>query len=127
MAIIKKDRNWDILFDQIVKGNVIPVIGPELVELGDTTSLQKIIDEFAETCGINRGEKTSFSLLVYGPKFNVWAEGAVQSEYVEKNAKQPSNSSIQTVTKRRCPNPHQTIQYTPIRNSIRGYDRTLSF
>lgn len=76
MAIIKKDRNWDILFDQIVKGNVIPVIGPELVELGDTTSLQRIIDEFAETCGIDRGEKTSFSQLVFDPKFKVWAEGA---------------------------------------------------
>ena len=60
MAIIKKDRNWDILFDQIVKGNVIPVIGPELVELGNTTSIQKIIDEFAETCGIKSGEKTTF-------------------------------------------------------------------
>ena len=75
MAIIKKDRNWDILFDQIVKGNVIPVIGHELVELGNTTSMQKIIDEFAVTCGIKSGEKATFSQLVYDPKFKTWAEG----------------------------------------------------
>ena len=38
MAIIKKDRNWDILFDQIVKGNVIPVIGPEPVRVDKSSS-----------------------------------------------------------------------------------------
>ena len=34
----KEEENWKILFDQIVKGNVIPIIGPEMVELGKTTS-----------------------------------------------------------------------------------------
>ena len=38
MVIIKKDRNWDILFDQIVKGNVIPVIGPEPVRVDKSSS-----------------------------------------------------------------------------------------
>lgn len=41
--IRKKDKveeNWNVLFEQIVKGNVIPVIGPELVELGGKTSVQ---------------------------------------------------------------------------------------
>ena len=28
-AINKDEKNWSILFEQIVKGNVIPVIGPE--------------------------------------------------------------------------------------------------
>lgn len=39
----KVEENWNVLFDQIVKGNVIPVIGPELVELGGKTSVQQII------------------------------------------------------------------------------------
>lgn len=37
----KEEENWKILFDQIVKGNVIPIIGPEMVKLGETTSMQK--------------------------------------------------------------------------------------
>lgn len=55
--IKKKDKveeNWNVLFDQIVKGNVIPVIGPELVELGGKTSVQQIIDVFSEACGIEK-------------------------------------------------------------------------
>lgn len=73
--IVVKDKNWDILFEQIVKGNVIPVIGPELVELGDATSLQKIIDEFAEACGIEAGEKTTFSQLVFSKEFKAEFDG----------------------------------------------------
>ena len=38
----KVEENWNVLFDQIVKGNVIPVISPELVELGGETSVQLI-------------------------------------------------------------------------------------
>lgn len=49
------EENWNILFEQIVKGNVIPVIGPEFVELGNVPSTQKIIDAFAESCKIPRG------------------------------------------------------------------------
>lgn len=75
MAIIKKDRNWDVLFDQIVKGNVIPVIGPELVKLGNATSQQTIIDEFAMSCGIGAGEITSFSQLVFDKRFKAEYDG----------------------------------------------------
>lgn len=70
--IKKKDKveeNWNVLFDQIVMGNVIPVIGPELVELGGKTSVQQIIDVFSEACGIECGEKESFSQLVYDDRF----------------------------------------------------------
>ena len=70
--IKKKDKveeNWNVLFEQIVKGNVIPVIGPELVELGGKTSVQKIIDVFSEDCGIECGEKESFSQLIYDGRF----------------------------------------------------------
>lgn len=72
-SLIKKrdkvEENWNVLFDQIVKGNVIPVIGPELVELGGKTSVQQIIDVFSETCGIECGEKETFSQLVYDNRF----------------------------------------------------------
>lgn len=70
--IRKKDKveeNWNVLFEQIVKGNVIPVIGPELVELGGKTSVQQIIDVLSEACGIECGEKESFSQLVYDDRF----------------------------------------------------------
>ena len=116
MAIIKKDRNWDILFDQIVKGNVIPVIGPELVELGNTTSVQKIIDEFAETCGIKSGEKTTFSQLVYDPKFKTWAEGDdIHSlindnieNIIDENIKEGNNVLLRKCKpKRRTTNSHK--------------------
>ena len=67
----KEEENWKILFDQIVKGNVIPIIGPEMVELGKTTSTQKIIDVFSEACGIDSGDKESFSQLIYDSKFQI--------------------------------------------------------
>lgn len=67
----KVEENWNVLFDQIVKGNVIPVIGPEIVELGGKTSVQQIIDVFSEECGIECGEKSSFSQLVYDDRFNI--------------------------------------------------------
>ena len=59
--IRKKDKveeNWNVLFEQIVKGNVIPVIGPELVELGGKTSVQQIIGVLSEACG-DRKHRTS--------------------------------------------------------------------
>ena len=72
-GLIKKtnkiEENWTVLFDQIVKGNVIPVIGPEMVELGGKTSVQQIIDVFSEECGIECGEKESFSQLIYDDRF----------------------------------------------------------
>lgn len=46
-TINKDEKNWSILFEQIVKGNVIPVIGPELVRVGDKSSQQFLINAFA--------------------------------------------------------------------------------
>ena len=68
-TINKDEKNWGILFEQIVKGNVIPVIGPELVRVGQKSSLQFLIDAFAGLCGIGEGEMTTFSQLVYDKRF----------------------------------------------------------
>lgn len=68
-TISQTEKNWNILFDQIVKGNVIPVIGPELVRIGNKTSTQYLIDEFAKECGIEEGEMTTFSQLVFDKRY----------------------------------------------------------
>lgn len=67
--INKDEKNWRILFDQIVKGNVIPIIGPEFVKIGDKSSQRFLIDAFAESCGIEKGELSTFSQLVYDKRF----------------------------------------------------------
>lgn len=68
-TINKEEKNWGILFEQIVKGNVIPVIGPELLRVGEKSSQQFLIDAFAGLCGIEEGEMTTFSQLVYDKRF----------------------------------------------------------
>lgn len=68
-TINKDEKNWSILFEQIVKGNVIPVIGPEMVRIGQKSSTQFLIDAFAGICGINEGEMTTFSQLVFDKRF----------------------------------------------------------
>lgn len=68
-ATDKTKKNWRILFDQIVKGNVIPVIGPEFVHIGKKSSTQYLIDEFANYCGIEEGEMTTFSQLVFDKRY----------------------------------------------------------
>lgn len=77
-GIIRTNRekeNWQILFDQIVRGNVIPVIGPEIVELGGKTSTQTIINAFAEACGIEEDGVNSFSQLIHDNRFKREFEG----------------------------------------------------
>ena len=68
-TINKEEKNWGILFEQIVKGNVIPVIGPELLRVGEKSSQQFLIDAFAGLCGIEEGEMTTVSQLVYDKRF----------------------------------------------------------
>ncbi len=68
-AIDKDEKNWNILFDQVVKGNVIPVIGPEMVRIGNKSSIQFLIDVFADYCGITEGTINTFSQLIYDPRF----------------------------------------------------------
>lgn len=39
----KEQELWNVLFEQIVKGNVIPEIGPECVHVGGKSSMPAII------------------------------------------------------------------------------------
>lgn len=87
-GIIRTDRekeNWQILFDQIVKGNVIPVIGPEIVELGGKSSTQTIINAFADACGIGEDEVNSFSQLVFDSRFKHEFEGEEIHSLINEN------------------------------------------
>lgn len=81
----REKENWHILFDQIVKGNVIPVIGPDIVELGGKTSIQTIINVFAEACGIEPDEISSFSQLVFDSRFKHEFEGEEIHSLINEN------------------------------------------
>ena len=59
------EKSWGILCDQIVRGNVIPVIGPELVHIGNKSSVKFLIDAISDECGIKEGTVNTFSQLAY--------------------------------------------------------------
>lgn len=59
-----EERQWDTLFEQIVRGNVIPVIGPEFVHVNDKTSMQFLIDVISQYCQIAEGQFSSYSQLI---------------------------------------------------------------
>lgn len=86
----KKEKNWNILFDQIVKGNVIPIIGPEFVRIGEKSSTQFLIDAFAGLCGIDEGEMTTFSQLVFDKRYKNKELGDIH-ELLSLNLNNPSN------------------------------------
>ena len=92
-TISQTEKNWNILFDQIVKGNVIPVIGPELVRIGNKTSTQYLIDEFAKECGIEEGEMTTFSQLVFDKRYKNSDLGDIH-DVLSKTINTESRSSI---------------------------------
>ncbi len=64
--------SWDCLIDQIVLGNVIPVICPEILMAGDSKSFanphQVLLDSFSEYFGLSE-PCSSFSELVCDKKF----------------------------------------------------------
>lgn len=59
---------WDKLIQQIIDGNVIPVIGADLL-IDNSSNLHKcIIDGLARTFGVSK-QVNSFSELVYAPEY----------------------------------------------------------
>ena len=90
-AVNKDEKNWEILFDQIVKGNVIPVVGPEFVHIGEKCSAQFLIDAFAGLCGIEEGEVTTFSQLVYDKRYKSRDLGDIH-DLLTLNLNSPGNS-----------------------------------
>ena len=64
-----EERQWDILFEQIVRGNVIPVIGPDFVHVNKKTSMQFLIDVISQYCQIGEGQFSSYSQLVNDSRY----------------------------------------------------------
>lgn len=62
-------RQWEILFEQIVRGNVVPVIGPDAVYVNKKTSTQFLIDVISRYCQIGDGVFCSFSQLVNDSRY----------------------------------------------------------
>lgn len=64
-----EERQWNILFEQIVKGNVIPVIGPDFVHVNKKTSTQFLIDVICQYCQIGEGQYNSYSQMVNDSRY----------------------------------------------------------
>ena len=64
-----EQRQWDILFEQIVRGNVIPVIGPDFVHVYRKTSMQFLIDAISSYCQMGEGQVCSFSQLINDDRY----------------------------------------------------------
>lgn len=64
-----EEKQWDILFEQVVRGNVIPVIGPDFVQVGNKTSMQFLIDVVSHFCQIGEGQFHTFSQLVNDSRY----------------------------------------------------------
>lgn len=64
-----EERQWNILFEQIVRGNVIPVIGPDFVHINNKTSMQFLIDVISMYCQIGEGQFNSFSQLINDDRY----------------------------------------------------------
>ena len=59
---------WDKLIQQIIDGNVIPVIGADML-IDNSLNLHKfIMDGIARMFGVNK-QPSSFSELVYSPEY----------------------------------------------------------
>ena len=80
----ENNRQWDMLIDKIVQGEVVPVIGPEFMasyeEKVNNGTYDKTVEEWvnphlelinmlAETMGIEPGRHKSFSELLYDDAF----------------------------------------------------------
>lgn len=63
------EKQWNILYEQIVKGNVIPVIGPDIIRIKNKTSQQFLIDALGRCCGIGDQQMTTFSQLLFDNRY----------------------------------------------------------
>ena len=64
-------RQWDILFEQIVRGHVIPVIGPDFVNVSKKSSTQFLIDAISRYCQIGEGQFNSYSQLINDMRYRM--------------------------------------------------------
>ncbi len=59
-----EEKQWNILFEQVAHGNVIPIIGPDFVHVNNKTSTQFLIDAISQYCQIGEGQFSTFSQLI---------------------------------------------------------------
>ena len=64
-----EERQWSTLFEQIVRGNVIPVVGPDFVHVNEKTSMQFLIDVICQYCQIGEGQFSTYSQLINDPRY----------------------------------------------------------
>lgn len=85
---------WDRLIDEIIKGNVVPVIGAEMIVENCSNIHQEIINKLVKIFGI-RGNINSFSELVYHKDYlNKYDKDyiyKVVNSYLGKKTLTPSN------------------------------------
>ena len=62
------ETQWERLIDEIMRGHVIPVIGPDFLVQGKKNIHTTLIDYFAKKYGVQSEPKT-FSQLVYDRDF----------------------------------------------------------
>ena len=65
------EERWDYFIEQILKGNVIPVIGPDLLIAEHKNCHHYIINKLAASAKIE-SYYTSFSQLLYDNTFKNW-------------------------------------------------------
>ena len=65
----REEKQWSVLFEQIVRGNVIPVIGPDFVHVNGKTSMQFLIDVISQYCQIGEGQFNSYSQLINDSRY----------------------------------------------------------
>lgn len=70
-AIDPIEERWDYFIEQILKGNVIPVIGPDMLIAEHKNCHQLIINQLAGAANI-KPNHTSFSQLLFDKKFTNW-------------------------------------------------------
>ena len=112
------EAQWELLVDDIMRGNVIPVIGPTFLVPGDKDIHTVLIDYFAKTYKVKSHPKT-FSQLVYDRDFLYEAKSKnmiYQKLYsvVESIKNTPPNESLRKLLATRRFPFVMTTSFTPV-------------
>lgn len=76
------ERLWDKLIQQIIDGNVIPVIGADLLFDCSSNLHKLIIDKFVKDLNINK-QINSFSELIYTPEYKYKVDSKLDNIYYQ--------------------------------------------
>lgn len=116
---IDDDEQWDDLIDEIIRGNVIPVIGPDFLIPNDRGIHKLLIDHFANQYGVTSNPQT-FSELVYDERFSGKANKAKDKIYtrissvIERIAEIPPLNSLELLLSTKVFPFIITTSFTPV-------------